>query len=619
MLFRSILSALVAGILCCPFAHGSEPTSHIGKKIEPFTLDNCYGAPVSLADFGDKKAIVVVFLGVECPLAKLYGPRLVELQKEFSDVAFIGINSNTQDSMTELKYYLERHDMKNIPFLKDVGNRVADTFGAERSPEAFLLDQNRVVRYHGPIDGQYLVGKTLARDYPKYVADAIQQIRAGEPIQQPEVELEGCYIGKVNKTEPTGSITYTKHIAPILNEHCVRCHREQEIAPFTLTSYDDILGWEDTILEVINDNPDTTPPTPPRMPPWFAAANEDHAFANDARLSQAEKKLIFDWVENGMPEGDPADLPEPPNFTLGWQIPEPDQVFNLSQSKVERSNKRGQLTLASKGYAVPAEGIIDYQYSLVDPGWEKDMYVYAAEARPGNRSVVHHIIAYVVDPREGKRDIRHMLAGYAPGSLPMTLPKGVALKVPAGSKLLFEMHYTPNGKKQTDDSIVGVCFMEKEDVERSAGQLICAEREHLKIEPELDNQEVKAETIVERDVELLNLTPHMHLRGKAFKYEITRPGEKEEIILDVPAYDFNWQLTYRLQEPLLLPRGTRIRCTAVYDNSPNNLSNPDPIRTVTWGDQSDEEMMIGFMGTVEPLKKPKRKRVKARSNEVSQR
>lgn len=627
MIFRPILTAMAAGMLCFSPALAEESASPIGKQIESFVLDNCYGKAVNLDDFSDRDAIALVFLGTECPLAKLYGPRLQELQKAFDKegkmVAIIGVNSNTQDSMTELQRYREKHEMMDIPMLKDVGNRVADALGAERTPEVFLLDRNYVVRYHGQIDGQYLVGRTLARAYPEYLKDAVNQLLAGEPVKVASTEPEGCFIGKVSKTEPTGTITYTKHIAPIFNEHCVKCHREKEIAPFTLTSYDDIQGWEDTILEVIDEQ---------RMPPWFASDEHVHGgFANDPRLSAKEKDLIYEWVENGMPEGDTADLPEPPTFTLGWQIPQPDEVFKLTDSKVlvrkQKERKRRQIPMSREGYHVPAEGEVDYQYSYIKPNWKEDKWVYAAEARPGNRSVVHHIIAYVIHPGEEEKNIRHMLAGYAPGAVPMELPEGVAFRVPVGSTILLEMHYTPNGTAQTDISEVGICYLDADEVKRYAGQEIAIEHD-FEIPPRVEDKKVFARTTVKKDVELLTLTPHMHRRGSAFLYEYRLPKEGGwktddegwQTLLRVPNYDFNWQLTYKLEDPITLPGGTQIKCTAWYDNSENNVSNPAPDETVRWGDQSDEEMMIGFMGTIEPLTSDvKKTTAKARSNEVSQR
>ncbi len=286
-----------------------------------------------------------------------------------------------------------------------------------------------------------------------------------------------------------------------------------------------------------------------------------------------------------MPEGDPKDLPEPPKFETGWRIGKPDQVLHMRD----------------RPFKVQAQGTIDYQRFVVDPGWEEDKYICAAEARPDNKSVVHHILVYVLSPDGEQRGGlgRPVLVGYAPGSVPVELKDGIAMKVPAGSKLLFEMHYTPNGYESEDRSYAGVKFMEKDEVTKLIkGKAVVTNR--FRIPPHDDHHEVTESYRSSRDELLVSMTPHMHLRGKAFKYEATYPDGEKEVLLDVPKYDFNWQLKYILDQPKLLPRGTTIKCTAVYDNSEENLSNPDPTRSVGWGDQSWEEMMIGFFDTLPP-------------------
>lgn len=545
-------------------------------KASELSLKTFRGQPWSLDDVKDSKLVVVAFLGTECPLAKLYGPRLEQLHAKFADkgVAFVGVNANTQDSVTEIGAYVARSRI-SFPMIKDVGNKAADLLKAKRTPEVFVLDQQRKVRYRGRIDDQYLVGLSRDKVNRRDLAIAIDELLAGKQVSVPVTEAIGCYIGRVKKVQPRGEITFSKHIAPILNSRCVECHRSSEIAPFQLTSYEDVLGWEDTILEVIQDN---------RMPPWFA--NPKHgSFSNDARMPEAEKRLIRTWVQNGMPEGDKADLPEPPKFVEGWRMAEPDQVINVRD----------------KPFSVPAEGVVDYQYFSVDPEWDEDKYVTAAEARPDNVAVVHHIIAYVIKPgTDGSRARdRRMLVGYAPGSIPHILDEGTAIKVKAGSKLIFEMHYTPNGTQQADLSCIGLKFTDKKNVKRllDGGAAI---DQQFTIPANTQNFEVVATSLVRSDRLLLEMTPHMHLRGKSFRYEAIYPGGKREILLDVPNYDFNWQLTYKLSEPKLLKKGTTIRCTATYDNSKHNLVNPNPNQAVQWGDQSDQEMMIGFFTTVPP-------------------
>lgn len=573
------VACLILGNAWIPLANaatGRQPegsdASPVGEQVPTFTLPNAYGKPVSLTDFEGKECAAIVFLGTECPLAKLYGPRLNDLQEKFGDrgLQVIGINSNKQDSLTELAAYVHRHEIA-FPMLKDKGNVVADAMKAERTPEVFLIDANRVVRYHGRIDDQYGVGYARDKKTRSDLAIAVEELLSGKSISQPKTEAVGCHIGRTKQVAEQGEITYTKHIAPIFNSRCVTCHREGEIAPFTLTSYDDTQGWEDTILEVIGNN---------RMPPW--SANPAHGeFANDARLSEQEKELIEQWVDGGMPEGDPSDLPDPPVFTTGWQIGEPDQVIQMRD----------------KPFDVPAEGVVDYQRFVIDPGWDEDKYVVACEARPQNRAVVHHILVYVIPPGGRDIDLRKVLVGYAPGSTPVDLDDGVAIHAEAGSKLLFEMHYTPNGTAQSDLSYIGVKFTDKANVKKELEGAIAVETK-FRIPPGKSDHVVTAKHTVRRDVELLGMTPHMHLRGKAFRYTAHFPDGKEEILLDVPAYDFNWQMKYILKEPRKLPRGTVVHCRAVFDNSEYNLSNPDPSKTVGWGDQSWNEMMIGFMDVV---------------------
>ncbi|MEL6109585.1 MAG: thiol-disulfide isomerase, partial [Planctomycetota bacterium] len=453
-----------------------------------------------------------------------------------------------------------------------VSDSVADQLSAERTPEVFVLGKDRTVLYHGRIDDQYGVGYSREKTVKRELVQAIDELLDGKPVSVASTEPAGCHIGRVKKVEPTGQITFTKHIAPILNARCVSCHREGELAPFTLTSFEDVQGWEDTILEVIEEN---------RMPPW--SADPAHGkFANDARLSEEEKETLFAWVENGMPEGDPADLPKAPEFTVGWKIPKPDQIISMRDTPFE----------------VPAEGVVDYKRFLVDPGWDEDKYISAAEARPQNSAVVHHILVYIIPPGSRRMGLGSTLAGYAPGALPMNFGDGIAIRVPANSKLLFEMHYTPNGTKQTDLSYAGVCFVEKEDVDHVLNGRL-ALRHDFQIPPHAPSHVVKAKYRARKDELLLSMTPHMHLRGKSFRYDAVYPDGTKETLLSVPKYDFNWQLEYILAEPKRLPRGTEILCTATFDNSEANLSNPDADKTVYWGDQSFEEMMIGFMSTID--------------------
>lgn len=571
-----LFAFLVLPLLGIPDASAAETRAEKSpRKITNFSLREYRGQVRSLAEFKDDSLVVVAFLGNECPLARLYAPRLVALAREFESrgVAVLAINSNAQDSLTEIAQFARTHEI-TFPILKDADHQVAGLFAAERTPEVFLLDADRTVRYHGRIDDQYGIGYQRNEPTRRDLAVAIEELLAGKAVSVASTPAIGCYIGRARQVEPHGDVTYSKQIARIFNKRCVECHRAGEIAPFPLETYDDTVGWGATIAEVISEE---------RMPPWNA--NPKHgSFKNDARLTDEEKQLVQTWIKNGCPEGDAAELPEKPAFVDGWRIPEPDQIIKMRD----------------KPFTVPAEGVVAYQYFEVDPDFKEDKYVVAAEARPGNRAVVHHIIAYLRPPGErDRRNLGAMLIGYAPGTIPLEYTEGKAIHVPAGWTLLFEMHYTPNGTEQQDLSYIGLKFTTKDKVTREI-QGGAALNGKFEIPPGADNYKVVAEDKIRRDLNLLSMTPHMHLRGKAFRYDVVYPDGTQETLLDVPRYDFNWQLRYELAQPKLLPKGSRILCTALYDNSADNPNNPDPGKAIRWGQQSWDEMMIGFYTAVAP-------------------
>jgi len=571
--------ALATAIACAGSISLAADTAGtpIGKKVANFSLPDFHGKTRSLDDYKDK-LVVLAFVGTECPLAKSYAPRLRDLAAEFEKqgVVFLGVDANMQDSLTEIGTYARIHGL-TFPMLKDNNNELADQVGAVRTPEVFLLDKDRVIRYWGRIDDQYGFKTGAGYVKPKLnqrnLADAITAVLAGKEVSIPVAKADGCFIGRVAKTKPHGEVTYSNQIARIMQNRCVECHRPGEVAPFTLASYDEVVGWAETIREVVQEG---------RMPPWYADPKHGH-FANDARLSAEEKQQVSTWVENGCPKGDAKDLPEPRKFVEGWRAGEPDQV----------------VWMRDEPFTVPAEGTIDYQFFTADPGWTTDKWIQATEARPGNRSVVHHIIVFV-QPKDGNDNSgRGGIGGYAPGMTPEVNPPGTAIFVPAGSKLVFQMHYTTNGTQQDDRSMVGIHFADPTTVKKMVRGGMVGDTA-FKIPPGDGNFEIKAKHLFLKDTLLLNLTPHMHLRGKSFKFEAEYPDGTREVLLDVPNYDFNWQLRYYLAEPKLMPKGTRMHCTAHFDNSADNAANPDPTKTVTFGDQTWEEMMFGFYNSIDP-------------------
>jgi hypothetical protein len=356
--------------------------------------------------------------------------------------------------------------------------------------------------------------------------------------------------------------TYSEEIAPLINKWCVECHRKGEAAPMAFTSYKEVRPWAKAIHERVVTRV---------MPPWHAQPGFGH-FENERRLPDSEIDLVKAWVEAGAPEGDPAKIPPARHFADGWLIGKPDVVFELPQE-----------------VDVPASGVIPYQYYTVPTNFTQDTWIQASEIRPGNRSLVHHVIVFIQMPEDSKRE---KLSGYAPGEQPKEFPAGTAKLIPAGANLVFQMHYTTNGTAGKDRSYVGMKLASKPVQYRAL--TATALNTKFVIPAGAGNHEVTSSWEAKDDVRIIDLMPHMHLRGKDFEYTAVYPDGRREVILRVPKYDFNWQLLYRFKEPLRLPKSSRIECVAHFDNSVNNKYNPDPSQEVKWGPQTWEEMMIGW-------------------------
>jgi hypothetical protein len=374
-------------------------------------------------------------------------------------------------------------------------------------------------------------------------------------------------------TKSKETVTYAKHVAHVLQDKCQTCHHEGTAAPFTLATYDDAIKWGDTIREVLVDK---------RMPPWHADARYGK-FANDRRLSQEDLSNVMAWLDNGREFGDKKDLPEPRSYANGWVIGKPDIVFDLPEERT-----------------IPAKGVVPYEYFRSPTNFKEDVWVQAAEGRPGNRAVVHHIVVSILDPKaKGRQPNRgfgeEILVGEAPGDIPLMLPPGTAKKIPAGAELIWQMHYTPNGKEAKDRSQLGLILYKGKEPPQRWAQTRGISNGSFAIPPGAANHLVESEWELPRDILLLSFMPHMHLRGKDFEYRVLYPDGRNEVILSVPHYDFSWQTQYREAQPLRLPKGAKIHCTAHFDNSAGNPANPDPKVQVTWGEQTWEEMMIGWI------------------------
>ncbi|MDB5385601.1 MAG: Peroxiredoxin [Planctomycetaceae bacterium] len=543
----------------------------VGRKVANFVLPDVTGKSVGLSDFADKKLVVIFSMGTGCPISNLYLPDLIAAQEKFGGefLQVIGINSQSGDTREEVAAHAKKFGV-NFPVLHDPDQRIADLLGIQRTAETFLLDQQRVVQYHGRIDDRN--SYTTKRDKPERedLREAAKELLDGKPVSVSTTNVEGCLISRPKPRE-AGTVTFTKHVASILQKNCQECHHPGTAAPFSLLSYDDAVSWSAMIKEVVLER---------RMPPWHADPRHGH-FSNDRSMSQADINILVDWVNQGTPAGEEKDAPPAKEFVDGWRIGKPDVVFELPEE-----------------VSIPANGTVPYKYFSTETHFKEDMWVEAAEARPGNRGVIHHIIVFFQEPT-AKRGVqeRNWIVAAAPGDEPLRLPPGVGRKIPAGSKLIWQMHYTPTGKPEKDRSQVGLkfCKTPPEKVARVYG----ISNKRFIIPPGNANHEVKSTHTLDKPVTLLGMMPHMHLRGKAFDYVATYMDGHTEVLLSVPQFDFNWQTSYRFEKPLAIPAGTRIDCVAHFDNSAGNPANPDPKSQVRWGDQTWNEMMIGYLDYIE--------------------
>ena len=403
-------------------------------------------------------------------------------------------------------------------------------------------------------------------------------------------------------TAGSPAVTFNKDVAPILQSHCQGCHRPGETAPMPLLTYKQVRPWASAIKEAVALK---------KMPPWFADPHFGQ-WSNDRSLAKADIDIMTRWVDAGAPEGNPKDAPVPVKFIEGWNIAKPDMVLEMPAE-----------------FHVPASGTIDYQYILIPGKFTEDKWVRMAEVRPGNRAVVHHVIAFVRPPgsnwmkdaqpgvpyvpkkgEKGGGEIRgEMLVGFAPGVIPQILQPGQARLIKAGSDIIFQMHYTANGKEATDRSSIGLVFATEPPKERI--YTLAASTNKFAIPAGDSNYEVDSEFQFGHEARIVSFLPHMHLRGKDFEYRVKYPDGRVETLLNVPHYSFSWQLSYLPKQDLVLPAGAVIECTAHYDNSANNPDNPDATTIVHPGDQSWDEMMIGFFDVaIDPQMDPGKMTIK---------
>ncbi len=568
----------LAFVVGSPMGHAvsaEATTLAIGAKAaEGNSLRDLRGNRRSLHSFKGNKAIVVLFLGAECPLSNLYLPGVIELEKRLraKQVQFLAVYPNEHEDLDQVGMHSYDRDVP-FPVLKDFGQRLADALGVTRVPTVVVLDGEFTLRYRGRIDDRYGVAFRKEKATRDDLVQAIEEVLANKAVSVAETESDGCLLDRPAAKREKSNVTYAKEVSRILQQRCQACHRPDQSAPFTLLSYDDAVKHGRMMKEVTSQR---------RMPPWHVDPRYGH-FSNTRRMPKEEIDTIVAWVDAGMPKGDDKDLPMPIDWPQGWVHGKPDQVFTMPEE-----------------FEVPADGSLPYQRYLVKTNFKEDMWVVKAEARPGAPGVVHHVVVYILQEGQtrpfSQDGTLSVLVGWAPGDLGLVCPPETALRVPKGSNLMFEMHYTPNGKATKDRSSVGVTFAK--EAPKFELMLNSFANEGIQLPPFDPHYRAEATFRVRADARLISAVPHMHWRGKDYFYEAIYPDGRRETLLSVPRWDFNWQNVYVFQDPIKLPKGTRLHAVAHWDNSRNNPYNPAPEKTVNFGLQTWDEMMVGWIAFV---------------------
>jgi len=556
-------------------------------KVGDFGLIDHKGDQYQLTRLGFKKAVVVISQANNCAasLNDMHKYKLLRSTWEQDGVQFLMLNASTEDNRDTIKRTAEIYDIY-FPIMIDDSQLVAETLGIKQAGEILVMDPNtRQLVYRGPLDkpvrrprgGDDDGAAQEQAPQPKPLEEAIAKLVAGEtPTETVTVEVadNGCgYEFPVAQMHAKAAPDYVKDVAPIIQENCAHCHVEGGIGPFAMNSYDIVRGWAPMMREVIMTK---------RMPPAQVDPYYNH-FTNASYLSVEDTQTLVHWFDAGAPRGkgktDP--LQDLPRMAQGWQLGEPDAIIDVPE------------------FNVPATGVIDYLNPTIDLTFKEDKYIKAVQFIPGDTRAMHHLLSYIVSPGNteamDEENVRDFLEGYAPGKIDATVfPEDSAVYLPAGFDIRMSVHYTPFGKEVLDRTKIGLYFADEAPKYKFLTKSVSFGGGTIEIRPNDPEHAMNMTYVWEDDVMLYAMRPHMHYRGKSFRFTAIFPDGERKVLLNVPNYNFAWQPTYRLSEPVYLPAGTRVVNDAVFDNSEFNPGVPDSDAVVKGGPQSWDEMFIGY-------------------------
>jgi peroxiredoxin len=589
------LTALLAAVACTVCS-----TANDGKPVPSFTLKDAAGKPWGLHD-QKAKALVVVFLSPDCPMSNGYLPVLAGISEKYGEkgVRVIGVYPDPEVTAEAAAAHAKEFKIP-FPVLRDPNQQAVKALAAKVTPEVVMLDGSFIVRYRGRIDDGY-VGrlKPKATVSRHDLTAALDELLAGKPVSVPETKAFGCAIPEPTKAASRADtqVTYYKDVLPLLQRHCLSCHRPGQVGPISLMNYKQIARWADACLEEVKAK---------RMPPWKP---EPNALLAGQRALPPEAVALFEkWVAQGMPEGNAADAPAAIAFTDDWTLGPPDLILEAPDEMV-----------------VGAEGRDLFRVVVYPTNLPEDKYISAVEIKPGNPRVVHHTVN-VLDTTGNARKMQdaakakalptdkdrgpgysvptgfgffpnpnNFVGGWAPGMLPKRLPDGIGMKLPKGADFCVQFHFHRTGKEERDRTRVGLYF--SKDPATAGFRALPIPGVFFEIPPGEKNYKVNNSWRLQEDVTVHRLIPHMHLLGKDIELTATRPDGTEQMLIRIAEWDYNWQEQYELKDPMVLPKGTVLRVRATFDNSADNPNNPSsPPRPVRLGEQTTNEMCFVFVG-----------------------
>jgi peroxiredoxin len=547
-----------------------------GPPVPDFALLDHQGRFHQLYRHTQAKAVVLYTHGLGCAAVRDNLPSLRALQKTYAPqgVEFLMLNANPEDDRAALKAEAERLKIA-MPILKDESQLVAKTLQVERTGEAILIDtQTWSIRYRGPVDDRVSYGAQRETARQHHLSDAIDAVLDDDPVDAAQVQTVGCIINRDQPQEAPRAVSYAQDVTPILREKCITCHRPGGPGPWSMDDYKTVKNWSPMMREAIMTK---------RMPPWHADSGAGEFFP-DWSLSVAEQKTLVDWIDANAPHDGQEDplQQHPPEAAPEWALGQPDLILDLPEQKI------------------PAHGVVAYSWVKIPVPVKEDVWVRATQLKPSNNAVMHHGFVLVQYPKDRASEQpawdqgrNGFFAAHVPGLDPQPLPEGSGQLVPAGSMLMFQLHYVTIGTPEIDRPRLALYF-HKTPPAMEYG-VASASNRNIRIPAFKSEHQETAEMTFQEPVKLQGFYPHMHYRGRYFTYEAQYPDGRSERLLSVPNYNFGWQAFYHYKQPKDMPAGTKIVIRAGFDNSEQNPVNPDPAKEVRWGLNDTDEMLVGYL------------------------